>query len=47
MNIYWIWLSTIKYIGPVLQKRLLAKFGSPQEVYLAPLDKLEIVPPSE
>ena len=44
MNIYWIWLSTIKYVGPVLQKRLLAEFGSPQEVYLAPLDKLEKVP---
>ena len=26
MNIYWIWLSTIKYVGPVLQKRLLAEF---------------------
>ena len=44
MNIYWIWLSTIKYIGPVLQKRLLAEFGSPQEVYSAALDKLEKVP---
>ena len=44
MNIYWIWLSTIKYVGPVLQKRLLAKFESPQEVYLAALDKLEKVP---
>ena len=44
MNIYWIWLSRIKYVGPVLQKRLLAEFGSPQEVYLAPLDKLEKVP---
>ena len=31
MNIYWIWLSTIKYVGPVLQKRLLAEFGSPKK----------------
>ena len=44
MNIYWVWLSIIKYVGPVLQKRLLAEFGSPQEVYLASSDKLEKVP---
>lgn len=33
MDIYWIWLSTIPYVGPVLQKRLLKVFRTPQMVY--------------
>lgn len=34
-SIYWIWLSTISHIGPVLQKKLLYHFGSPEAVYYA------------
>ena len=45
MDIYWIWLSQIKYVGPVLQKRLLANFNdSPKDIYLASQDDLEKIP---
>lgn len=30
---YWIWLSQLKGLGPVIQKRLLDKFGNPKDVY--------------
>lgn len=32
-EIYWLWLSLIPHIGPVLQKRLLEHYGTPQNVY--------------
>src|SRR5699024_904933 len=35
MEIYWIWLSTLPYIGPVLQKRLIQTFQTPRAVYEA------------
>lgn len=35
MDIYWIWLSTIPYVGPVLQKRLIQQFNTPYEVFIA------------
>lgn len=44
MNVYWIWLTQITYIGPVLQKRLLAHFGSPEAVYTATQADLEKIP---
>ncbi|SHJ86184.1 DNA processing protein [Dethiosulfatibacter aminovorans DSM 17477] len=37
---YWIWLSRLKGTGPVLQKRLLKRFGSPEGVYEAAVDEL-------
>ena len=47
MDLYWIWLSQIKYVGPVLQKRLLANFNdSPKDIYLASQDDLEKIPRS-
>lgn len=36
MDLYWVWLSNLKGIGPVTQKRLLYKFGNPYAVYNAP-----------
>jgi len=37
---YWIWLSHLKGVGPVMQKRLLEKYGSPKGVYDAELSSL-------
>ncbi len=37
---YWLWLSIIKGLGPILGKRLLAKFKDPREIYAA--DKAEL-----
>ena len=45
MDIYWIWLSRIKYVGPVLQKRLLAAFDdSPKAIYFASQADLKKIP---
>ena len=44
MNVYWIWLTQITHIGPVLQKRLLSQFGSPEAIYSASQDDLEKIP---
>ena len=30
---YWIWLSSVPYIGPVTSRRLLQVFGEPETVY--------------
>lgn len=38
--IYWIWLSEIKGIGPVLARSLLKKFNSPECVYNVEEDEL-------
>lgn len=35
MELYWIWLGSLKYIGPVLQKALIKKFGNPKAVFEA------------
>ena len=32
---YWIWLSSVPYIGPVTSKRLLKVFGNPEAIYRA------------
>lgn len=44
MSHYWIWLSEIKYIGPILQKNLLARFGCPKKVFDASEEELKFVP---
>jgi DNA processing protein len=44
VNIYWIWLSTLKHIGPVTQKNLLHYFHSPQKVFDATAEELSLVP---
>ncbi len=38
---YWIWLSTRKYLSCERQLKLLERFGSPQEVFLADADALK------
>lgn len=35
---YWIWLTTVPYIGPVTSNRLLNIFGDPKAVYCADLE---------
>lgn len=35
MNVYWIWLSRLKFVGTVFQKRLVLQFGSPEAIYHA------------
>lgn len=32
---YWLWLRTIKGLGPVMEKKLLSKFGEPKTIYNA------------
>ena len=45
MDVYWIWLSHIKYVGPVSQKKLLAAFNdSPKAIYFASQADLEKIP---
>ena len=44
MNTYWIWLSRVKYVGPVLQKELISHFQTPEAVYKASEDELKEVP---
>lgn len=44
MKIYWIWLTTLKYVGPVLQKQLIAHFQTPKAVYDAEEEELSKVP---
>ncbi|WP_096203278.1 DNA-processing protein DprA [Bacillus sp. FJAT-45350] len=44
MKEYWIWFSTIKNIGPVLQKRLLDYFPTPKAIFEADIDELSVVP---
>ncbi|MFC7393567.1 hypothetical protein [Scopulibacillus cellulosilyticus] len=31
--IYWLWLSLLPNVGPILQKRLLNQFGSPEAAF--------------
>lgn len=44
MDIYWIWLSQIKYVGPIIQKSLLTYFGNPYYVFQASETELANVP---
>lgn len=43
MLLYWIWLNELEGIGPVLSKRLLDVFNSPEEIYKANLVDLKAV----
>jgi DNA processing protein len=40
---YWVWLSQLSGLGPVLQKRLIEYFDSPEQVYNADLDEIRKV----
>ena len=44
MDLYWIWLSELKGVGPVRQKRLLQVFKHPENVYRASPGELITVP---
>jgi len=44
MIIYWIWLSHLKYVCPVLQKKLLDHFRTSKAVYDATEEELLIIP---
>ncbi|WP_180968204.1 DNA-processing protein DprA [Cytobacillus massiliigabonensis] len=44
MEIYWIWLSRLKHVGPVWQKQLLAQFQTPKAVYESIEDELLQIP---
>jgi len=35
VDIYWLWLTALKGVGPVTQRNLVKEFGSPQAVYTA------------
>ena len=37
---YWLWLRTIKGLGPIMEKRLLSRFGCPKAIYDACKDEL-------
>ncbi|PFG15146.1 DNA-processing protein DprA [Bacillus sp. es.036] len=39
----WIWLSSIPYVGPITQKKLLGTFGNPERVYNASPSELKEV----
>lgn len=41
--LYYIWLSTIKGIGPIIQKRLLQNFKSPKNIYDADEEEIKKV----
>ncbi|SHP73675.1 DNA protecting protein DprA [Mycobacteroides abscessus subsp. abscessus] len=45
MDKYWIWLATLKYIGPVMQKNLYSYFnGDLKRIYLSTQEDLKGVP---
>ncbi|KAB2336768.1 DNA-processing protein DprA [Cytobacillus depressus] len=44
MDVYWVWLSRLKYVGPVLQKQLIAHFHCPKLIYEAGEESLSGVP---
>lgn len=41
---YWIWLTRLKGIGPITQKKLLAYFKTPDQIYGASEDELLTIP---
>lgn len=44
MDEYWIWLSQIKYVGPIIQKSLIKCFDNPYAVFQASESELKDVP---
>ncbi|OPY56858.1 MAG: hypothetical protein A4E55_01930 [Pelotomaculum sp. PtaU1.Bin035] len=44
MSAYWVWLSRLKGVGPVNQKRLLDTFKSPRRIYRATEAELRAIP---
>lgn len=38
--LYWIWLNEIEGIGPITARRLLSRFGSPENIYCSHKDDL-------
>lgn len=44
VEIYWIWLSRLKHVGPILQKLLIQHFSTPKEIYEANPEELSQVP---
>lgn len=43
MLLYWIWLNELDGIGPILSKRLLDVFKTPEEIYKASLTELKAI----
>ncbi|WP_300386505.1 DNA-processing protein DprA [Clostridium sp.] len=41
--LYWIWLSELKGIGPVIAKRLIERFNSPENIYIALKEELKTI----
>lgn len=41
MDIYWLWLTKLKGVGPVTQRILVNEFGSPRDVYTATQEELK------
>lgn len=41
---YWIWLTLLKGIGPITQKKLLAHFKTPKRIYDAAAEELRLIP---
>ena len=45
VDVYWIWLSQIKYVGPVSQKKIALRIcDSPKAIYFASQADLEKIP---
>jgi DNA processing protein len=40
MNKYWIWLSSIPYIGPITANLLLERFNKPENIYNAHIQEV-------
>ncbi|MCA0987103.1 DNA-processing protein DprA [Guptibacillus algicola] len=40
---HWIWLCSIRHVGPVSQKKLLTAFGTPERIYQASSSELQEV----
>ncbi|MDP4160764.1 MAG: DNA-processing protein DprA [Bacillota bacterium] len=43
MDIYWLWLTALKGVGPVTLRNLVKEFGSPQAVYTASQEELKAI----
>ena len=41
---YWIWLTLLKGIGPLISKRLLKEFVTPENIYNGSYEQLKKVP---
>ncbi len=44
MEEYWIWLNSLKHIGPVTQKLLLKHFKNPKNIFEATFEELQVLP---